>query len=98
VVLAGLGGVLAETWRDVQLAVAPVDQAHAAAMLTSLRSAAIFGGLRGRPPVDLGPVAAVIACVSDLMAGTPEIAELDLNPLLATGAGCAAADWRIRIG
>jgi acetyltransferase len=97
VVLAGLGGVLAETWRDVQLAVAPVDQAHATAMLTSLRSAAIFGGVRGRPPVDLGPVAAVIARVGDLMTGNPEIAELDLNPLLATGTGCAAVDWRIRL-
>ncbi len=96
-VLAGLGGVLAETWRDVQLAVAPVDRAHATAMLTSLRSADIFSGLRGRPPVDLGPVAAVIACVGDLMAGNPEIAELDLNPVLATGTWCAAADWRIRI-
>ena len=98
VVLAGLGGVLVETWRDVQLAVAPVDQAHAAAMLRSLRGAAIFDGLRGRPPVDLGPVAAMIAGVGDLMAGNPEIAELDLNPVLATAAGCTAVDWRIRVG
>jgi acetyltransferase len=97
VVLAGLGGVLVETWRDVQLAVAPVDQAHAAAMLRSLRGAAIFDGLRGRPPVDLGPVAAMIAGVGDLMAGNPEIAELDLNPVLATAAGCTAVDWRIRL-
>jgi acetate---CoA ligase (ADP-forming) len=98
VVLAGLGGVLVETWRDVQLAVAPVDQAHAAAMLRSLRGAAIFGGLRGRPPVDRGPVAAMIANVGDLMASNPEIAELDLNPVLATAAGCTAVDWRIRVG
>ena len=97
VVLAGLGGVLVETWRDVQLAVAPVDQAHAAAMLRSLRGAAIFDGLRGRPPVNLGPVAAMIAGVSDLMAGNPEIAELDLNPVLATAAGCTAVDWRVRV-
>jgi acetyltransferase len=98
VVLAGLGGVLVETWRDVQLAVAPVDQAHAAAMLRSLRGAAIFSGLRGRPPVDLGPVAAMIANVSDLMARNPDIAELDLNPVLATATGCTAVDWRIRTG
>jgi acyl-CoA synthetase (NDP forming) len=98
VVLAGLGGVLVETWRDVQLAVAPVDQAQAAGMLRSLRGAAIFGGLRGRPPVALGPVAAMIARVGDLMAGTPEIAELDLNPVLATATGCTAVDWRIFTG
>jgi acetyltransferase len=98
VVLAGLGGVLVETWRDVQLAVAPVDQAHATAMLRSLRGAAIFGGLRGRPPVDLGPVAAMIARAGDLIASNPEIAELDLNPVLATATGCTAVDWRIRVG
>jgi len=75
-----------------------VDQAHAAAMLRSLRGAAIFGGLRRRRPVDRGPVAAMIPRVSGLMAGDPEIAELDLNPVLATAAGCTAVDWRIRIG
>ena len=59
-VLAGLGGVLVETLRDVQLAVAPVDEAQALAMLRSLRGAAVFGGLRGQPAVDLAAVAAVI--------------------------------------
>jgi acyl-CoA synthetase (NDP forming) len=98
VVLAGLGGVLVETWRDVQLAVAPVGEEHAAAMLRALRGAALFGGLRGSLPVDLGPVAAMIARVGDLMAGSPEIAELDLNPVLATATACLAVDWRIRVG
>ena len=46
-VVAGLGGVLVEVERDVQLAVAPVDAGQAEAMLRSLRGAAIFGGLRG---------------------------------------------------
>ena len=47
-VLAGLGGVLVETLRDVQLAVAPVDETQALAMLRSLRGAAVFAGLRGQ--------------------------------------------------
>jgi acyl-CoA synthetase (NDP forming) len=98
VVMAGLGGVLVEAVRDVQLAVAPVDEVEAAALLRLLRGAAIFGGLRGGPPVDLGSVAAVIAQVSELMADNPGIAELDLNPVLATAAGCVAVDWRIRVG
>jgi acetyltransferase len=98
VVMVGLGGVLVETRRDVQLAVAPVDEAEAAGLLRSLRGAAIFDGLRGHPPIDLGPVADVIAKVGRLMAGDPEIAELDLNPVLATGAGCIAVDWRVRVG
>jgi acetyltransferase len=97
VVMAGLGGVLVETLRDVQLAVAPVDEAQALAMLRSLRGAAIFDGLRGQPAADLSAVADVITRIGGLMADTPEIAELDLNPVLATADGCVAVDWRIRI-
>ena len=48
VIMTGFGGVLVEARRDVQLAVAPVDQAQAGAMLWSLRGAAVFTGLRGR--------------------------------------------------
>jgi acetyltransferase len=96
-IAAGFGGVLVETQRDVQLAVAPVDMGQAAAMLRALRGAAIFGGLRGRAPVDLGPVAALIAAVSELMADNPEIVELDLNPVLVSTSRCTAVDWRIRL-
>jgi acyl-CoA synthetase (NDP forming) len=98
VVMAGLGGVLVETWRDVQLAVAPVDEAEAIGLLRSLRGAAIFGGLRGHPAIDLGPVAAVIVRVGELLVDHPQISELDLNPVLATETGCVAVDWRIQIG
>ena len=95
-VVAGLGGVLVETQRDVQLAVAPVDTGRAGAMLSSLRGAAILGGLRGSPPVHLGFVAEIIVAVGDLMVAHPQIAELDLNPVLAGPDGCVAVDWRIR--
>jgi acetyltransferase len=98
VVMAGLGGVLVETWRDVQLAVAPVSGAEAVGLLRSLRGAAIFGGLRGHPAIDLGPVASVIVRVGELLADHPQISELDLNPVLATETGCVAVDWRIQIG
>jgi acetate---CoA ligase (ADP-forming) len=98
VVMAGLGGVLVETWRDVQLALAPVDEAEAVGLLRSLRGAAIFGGLRGHPAIDLGPVAGVIVRVGELIADHPQISELDLNPVLATETGCVAVDWRIQIG
>ena len=96
-IAAGFGGVLVEAQRDVQLAVAPVDSEQATAMLRALRGAAVLGGLRGRAPVDLGSVAALIAAVSELMADNPEIAELDLNPVLASAGGCTAVDWRIRV-
>jgi acetate---CoA ligase (ADP-forming) len=96
-IVAGFGGVLVETQRDVQLAVAPVDARQATAMLRALHGAAIFDGQRGRAPVDLGAVAALVAVVSELMADNPWITELDLNPVLASASGCVAVDWRIRV-
>jgi len=98
VVTAGFGGVLVETWRDVQLAVAPVTAAEAAVMLRALRGAAIFDGLRGSPAVDIAPVADMIVRIGDLITDHPEIAELDLNPVLVTATRCLAVDWRIRLG
>ena len=95
-VVAGFGGVLVEARRDVQLAVAPVTIQQARAMLSSLRGAALFRGLRGSPPVDLGFVADIIVAVANLMLAHPQLAELDLNPVLAGPRGCVAVDWRIR--
>ena len=96
-VMAGFGGVLVETQRDVQLAVAPVNTGQALAMLSSLRGAAIFGGLRGSPPIPLDSVADIMVAVGDLMVAHPELAELDLNPVLAGPDGCVAVNWRIGI-
>jgi acetyltransferase len=98
VIMTGFGGVLVEARRDVQLAIAPVDEAQAGALLRSLRGAAVFTGLRGRPPVDLGPIAAMIVAVGDLMAGHPEISELDLNPVLVGASASIVVDWRILAG
>jgi acetyltransferase len=98
VVMAGLGGVLVEARRDVRLAVAPVDEAAAVALLRSLRGAAVLDGLRGGPAVDVRAVADVIVRVGQLLADVPQIAELDLNPVLASGNSCVAVDWRIRAG
>jgi len=96
-VMAGFGGVLAESLGDVQLAVAPVDAGRAGALLRSLRGAALFGGLRGSLPVNLSAVAGLISSVGDLMTSRPQIRELDLNPVLAGPDGCMAVDWRIRV-
>jgi len=98
VVMAGMGGVLVEAQPDIQLAIAPVDEAQAAVLLRSLRGAAVFEGLRGAARLDLGPVAAVISSVAHLITDTPEIRELDLNPVLASVNGCVAVDWRILAG
>ena len=94
VVLAGLGGVHTETLGDVRLALGPLDAAGAESLLRSLRSAPLLLGARGRPPVDLAACAAAIAALSRVAAAHPELAELEVNPLLATPAGALALDAR----
>jgi acetyltransferase len=94
VVVAGLGGVMAEALRDVSTRLAPVDIDEALEMLGELRGAALLGPFRGRPAVDILAVADVIARVSQLLVELPEVRELDLNPVLvsAEGEGCVAVD------
>lgn len=94
IVVAGLGGVLAEALQDVSTRLAPVDPGEARALLGELRGAALLGPFRGRPAVDVAAAADVIARVSQLLVELPEIRELDINPLLvgANSDGCVAVD------
>ena len=91
VVLVGLGGILVETLRDTALALAPLDAAAAELLLRSLRAAAVLDGVRGRPAVDVAAAARAVVALGDAMAAHPEIAELEINPLLVTPRGGARA-------
>ncbi len=95
VVMVGLGGVLVEILGDVAFALAPVTAEYAGTMLRTLRGAAVLDGVRGAPAVDVGALAAVVVAVGELIAGVPDIAEIDLNPVLAGPHGVLAVDWRI---
>ncbi|GGN87990.1 CoA-binding protein [Streptomyces albiflavescens] len=95
VVAFGLGGVLVEVLRDVTFRLAPVDADEALSMLDSIRSAQILRGVRGARPVDRRAIADQILRVSELVADFPEIAEVDLNPVIVTAEGAVAADIRV---
>jgi acyl-CoA synthetase (NDP forming) len=95
VAMVGLGGVFAEVLADVAFALAPVAEAEALAMLDRLAGAALLRGARGRAPVDRAAVARTVAAIAALAAAHPELAELEVNPLLATPGGCVALDARI---
>lgn len=97
VVMVGLGGIHVEVLGDVQYALAPVGAGHAEWMFRSLRGAAVLDGVRGEPAVDVAALCSVVVAVGDLMAGVPEIAEIDLNPVLATEHSALAVDWRIAL-
>ena len=94
-VLVGMGGTATEVLRDVQVALAPVDENEAARMLGRLRTAPLLGEHRGRPAVDLAAAARAVARLSEYAAAHPEIAELEINPLLVTPSGATALDARI---
>jgi acyl-CoA synthetase (NDP forming) len=95
VVAFGLGGVLVEVLRDVTFRLAPVDTDEAASMLDSIKAAQVLRGVRGAPPVDRWALVEQIRRVSRLVTDFPEIAEVDLNPVIATPEGALAADIRI---
>jgi acetyl coenzyme A synthetase (ADP forming)-like protein len=95
VVMFGLGGVLVETLQDITFRLAPTPAEEAARMLDEIRGAAILRGVRGQPPVHRDSLAALIVNVSRLAADFPEIAEVDLNPVMASSAGAIAVDARI---
>jgi acyl-CoA synthetase (NDP forming) len=94
IALAGLGGVHTELLGDVAVALAPLDAAQALELLLSLRSAPLLRGARGRPPLDVTAAAEALAALSRVAAAHPELAELEVNPLLALPDGVVALDAR----
>jgi acetyltransferase len=96
-VLCGLGGIFVEVLHDVSACLAPVSACEAAGMIRRLRGYQIFRGLRGQEPVSEELFIDVIMRISALCAAAPEIAEMDLNPLMGTAGSVVAVDARIRI-
>ena len=93
----GLGGIFIEVLKDVQSALAPITAAEAKEMLTHLRGYKILQGVRGQEPVNIDLYAEQVARVSALVQAAPEIAEMDLNPLLGNPRYVTAVDARIRL-
>jgi acetyl coenzyme A synthetase (ADP forming)-like protein len=99
-IMFGLGGVYVEALRDVSFRLAPLTPADAEDMIDEVRSAVLLKGLRGAPPADRAALVDAIVRVGQLAADHPEIAELDVNPLLVLpeGQGVMAVDVRILLG
>jgi acetate---CoA ligase (ADP-forming) len=95
VALVGLGGVFTEVLSDVAVALAPVNDATARELLLSLRTAPLLQGARGRPKVDLDAAASAVAALSRVAAAHPEIAEIEVNPLLALPDRAVGLDARV---
>ena len=96
-VFFGLGGIFIEVLKDVQSALVPISADEAKEALTKLRGYKILQGVRGQQPVNIDVYAEQIARVAALVMAAPEIAEMDLNPLLGNPKNVVAVDARIRI-
>jgi len=96
-ILFGLGGIFIEVLKDVKAALVPVGKQEALELMKLLRGYKILKGVRKQEPVNEELFADTISRVSALVEIAPEIAEMDLNPLLGTSKSITAVDARIRI-
>lgn len=95
VVMVGLGGIWVEVLADVAFAPAPVTVAEARDMLAGLKGFPLLSGARGADPVDLDALARVVVAAGDALATVPDVAGIDLNPVLARADGAVAVDWKL---
>jgi acetyltransferase len=97
VLLFGHGGVAVEVLQDKALALPPLNLHLARDMMARTRVYSLLKGYRAKPPADLDAIAVTLMRVAQLVVDCPEIAELDINPLLARADGVLALDARIRV-
>jgi acetate---CoA ligase (ADP-forming) len=101
IMMVGYGGTTVELFGDVVHAPAPVDEPEAIRMISKLRSARLLTGFRGSAPIDLAPVASLIAALSRAALTLREqVAEFELNPVIlhADGSGLTVADALLTLG
>jgi acetyltransferase len=96
-IACGLGGIFIEVLKDVQVQLCPVSITESTEMIKLLKSYKLIEGIRGQESVNQQAFAEIIARLSQLCQVAPEIAELDLNPLLGNAEKVIAVDARIRI-
>ena len=96
-VVFGAGGVVTDLVGDRAARLAPLTDLDAAAMVRELRSSALLFGYRGAEPADHAAVEDVLLRVGALAEMLPQVAELELNPLVVHPSGCVAVDARVKV-
>ncbi len=94
-IMCGLGGVFVEILNDVAFCLAPLSSHDAMGMIKSLQAAKVFDGYRNKPGISRELVAEILVKLSRLVIAVPEIAELDLNPVMIKGSTAYIVDARI---
>jgi acyl-CoA synthetase (NDP forming)/GNAT superfamily N-acetyltransferase len=96
-VVFGLGGVAAEVLGDHAARLTPLTDTDADELIHAVQAAPLLFGHRGAPPADVAALAGTLLRVSRLADDLPEVAELDLNPVIARPDGVFPVDARIRV-
>lgn len=94
-VMFGMGGVLVEALGDVSVRVVPLSGNDAAEMIDGIRGARLLKGFRGGKPADTAALKDLLLKVSDFAARNPDVAELDLNPVIVYEKGLSIVDARV---
>ena len=97
VLACGAGGTATELIKDVSVRITPIGPADARKMVRSLKTFPLLDGYRGAPKADVAALEDVLLRVSALVEAHPQIAEMDLNPLIVHEHDAVAVDARIRL-
>jgi acetate---CoA ligase (ADP-forming) len=93
----GPGGVLAELIGEAGFRIAPLTDVDAEELLAQEKTGLLVAGYRGAPAADTSALTDLLHRLSRLGEDLPEVAELDLNPVLAGPEGCVVVDARARV-
>lgn len=95
VIMFGLGGIFVEVLKDVAFRIIPIERRDAAEMIKEIKAFPLLQGYRGQESAHLPSLEKILLKVSDFVEKTPEIKEIDLNPVFAYKESAVAADARI---
>jgi acyl-CoA synthetase (NDP forming) len=95
VLMFGLGGVLVEILKDVSFRIVPLAKRDTREMIREIKGFPLLQGYRGSEPVDVENLENMLLNVSEFVEKTPEVKEIDLNPIFAYKDGAVAVDARV---
>ena len=95
VIMFGLGGIFVEVLQDVAFRIVPIEESDAEDMINEIKGTKLLEGYRGQEPVDVACLQQMLLKLSDFVNTTPEIEEIDMNPVFAYKDGAVVVDARL---
>jgi acetyltransferase len=97
VVMFGLGGIFVEILKDVAFRVVPLTDLDITEMIHEIKGYPLLAGVRGQAPKDTGALKAILHRLNQMAVDNPDIAEVDINPVIVHEKGASVVDARILI-